>query len=130
MYIAAAFLTILAMLAAGAPANPDGLADSGNEQKSNVLGPNDRITVRCLNADEFPTSPIRVDSDGQVTLPFIGRIKLAGLTVDEAEKQITSRLGEFIRHPQVALNVTESHSQPVSVFGAVNNPGAYQLEGR
>jgi polysaccharide export outer membrane protein len=105
-------------------------APAVKEEASYVLGPNDRIMVRCVNADELPPTPIRIDNDGQVTLPFVGRVKLAGLTVSDAEKQLTDQLSKFIRHPQVQLNVVESHSQPVSVFGAVRNPGAYQLEGQ
>jgi polysaccharide biosynthesis/export protein len=100
-----------------------------HSEDSYVLGPNDRISVRCLNAEEFSPAPIRIDGDGQITLPFIGRVKMAGLSVTDAEKTLTTALSAFIRHPQVAVNVIESHSQPVSVFGAVNNPGAYQLEG-
>jgi polysaccharide export outer membrane protein len=127
MYIAATIMTALIALAAASAQTPTAAV---KEEKSYVLGPNDRITVRCLNAEEFPPAPIRVDSDGQITLPFVGRVRVAGLTVSEAEKQLTNQLSSFIVHPQVALNVVESHSQPVSVFGAVNNPGAYQLEGR
>jgi polysaccharide export outer membrane protein len=130
MSLVGALLTAFMLLSTGAASGEDEPAAPASGQKSYVLGPNDRVTVRCQNADEFPASPIRVDSDGQVTLPFVGRVKLAGLTVDGAEKLLTARLSEFIRHPEVALNVTESHSQPVSVFGAVNYPGAYQLEGR
>ncbi len=129
-YIAVTVLTALMAVAAPMTARPETLTAAVKEGKSYVLGPNDRITVRCLNAEEFPPSPIRVDGDGQITLPFVGRVRVAGLTVSEAEKQLTSQLSKFILHPQVALNVVESHSQPVSVFGAVNNPGAYQLEGR
>jgi polysaccharide export outer membrane protein len=83
-----------------------------------------------VNADEFSPTPVRIDNDGQVTLPFVGRIELAGLTVTDAEKLLTDQLSKFIQHPQIQLNVVESHSQPVSVFGAVRNPGSYQLEGR
>lgn len=129
MYIAVTVLTVVMALAAQTIAK-ETLREPSKEGTSYVLGPNDRITVRCLNAEEFPPAPIRVDSDGQITLPFVGRVRVAGLTVSEAEKQLTNQLSSFILHPQVALNVVESHSQPVSVFGAVNNPGAYQLEGR
>jgi polysaccharide export outer membrane protein len=104
--------------------------EATTREGSYVLGSNDRIIVRCLNADEFSPTPLRIDTDGQVTLPFVGRIELAGLTVSDAEKQLTDRLSKFIHHPQIQLIVVESHSQPVSVFGAVRNPGAYQLEGR
>jgi polysaccharide export outer membrane protein len=104
--------------------------DAAMQKGSYVLGSNDRIVVRCLNADEFSQTPVRIDTDGQVTLPFVGRVELGGLTVSDAEKQLTDRLSKFIQHPQIQLNVVDSHSQPVAVFGAVRNPGAYQLEGR
>jgi polysaccharide biosynthesis/export protein len=128
MYIAT--IVMAALIPVQTIASAEAALGPTNEERSYVLGANDRITVRCLNADEFPPSPIRIDGDGQVTLPFVGRIRLAGLTVSEAEGQLTSQLSKFILRPQVALNVVESHSQPVSIFGAVNSPGAYQLEGR
>jgi polysaccharide biosynthesis/export protein len=125
------FLSVFAALALLVPAFAGAEPESGPGPKegSYVLGPNDRITVRCLSADEFSPNPLRIDSDGRVTLPFIGRIKLAGMSVSEAEKELTDELSKFLLRPEVALNVVESHSQPVSVFGAVNSPGAYQLEG-
>jgi len=123
-------LFILLVLSLLRPALSGAAPESGRQEGSYLLGPNDRITVRCINAEEFPADPIRIDSDGQVTLPFIGRIKLAGLSVTEAEKQIGTELSKYVLRPQVELNVVESHSEPVSVFGAVNNPGAYQLEGQ
>jgi len=119
---------LLALVAQTIP-NSVGI-DPAEQEGSYVLGPNDRIVIRCLNADEFSPTPVRIDNDGQVTLPFVGRIKLASLTVTEAEKELTDQLSRFIQHPQIQLNVMDSHSQPVSVFGAVRNPGSYQLEGR
>lgn len=97
--------------------------------QSIVLGPNDRIVLQCPNVDELPKTPIRIDGDGHVTLPFIGRVKLAGLTVSEAEQSLDASLGRFVRNPEVSLNIVESYSQPISVLGAVNKPGSYQLEG-
>jgi polysaccharide export outer membrane protein len=122
---------LIGLLVLAAQAVSNGVrVDAVTQEGSYVLGANDRIVVRCVNADEFSPTPVRIDNDGQVTLPFVGRVGLAGLTVTDAEKQLTDRLSEFIQHPQIQLNVVESHSQPVSVFGAVRNPGAYQLEGR
>jgi len=101
---------------------------------SYVLGAGDRIRIHCLNADEFSAEPLReplrIDNDGQVTLPFMGRVRIAGLTVSTAEKQLTEQLSKYIRHAQIEINLVETRSQPVSVFGAVRNPGTYQLEGR
>jgi polysaccharide export outer membrane protein len=129
MHIVASLLTWSLALAAQT-ANSGVRFDAVMQEGSYVLGSNDRIVVRCVNADEFSATPVRIDNDGQVTLPFVGRIELAGLTVTDAEKQLTDQLSKFIQHPQIQLNVVESHSQPVSVFGAVRNPGSYQLEGR
>jgi polysaccharide export outer membrane protein len=130
MNLVALLLWVLSAFPAQNAVPAEGGTGPTRNESSYVLGPNDRIVVRCLNADEFSATPIRIDNDGDVTLPFLGRIKLAGLTVNDAERQLTMQLSRFIRHPQVQLNVVESHSQPVSVFGAVRNPGAYQLEGR
>jgi len=95
-----------------------------------VLGPNDQIVVRCVDVDEFTPTPIRIDNDGQLTLPIVGRVRLGGLAVADAENFLNVQLSKFIQHPQVQLTIVESHSQPVSVLGAVRNPGSYQLEGR
>ncbi len=103
-------------------------SDKGSD--SYILGPNDEISVRCVNADEFTDKPIRVDGDGFVTLPFVGRIQVGGLRVDQVEAELTRRLSEFIREPQVLVNLAEAHSQPVSVIGAVNTPGVQQIQGR
>jgi polysaccharide biosynthesis/export protein len=129
MYPASMALAALLILAVP-PVDTEAQSPSSTERKAYVLGPNDRILVRCVNADEFSPAPIRIDNDGHVTLPFVGRTKLAGLTVSEAERQLTDDLSKFIRHPQVQVNLVESRSQPVSVFGAVRNPGEYQLEGK
>src|SRR4029077_13485082 len=56
-------------------------------------------------------------------------VKAAGLTVDELEAALVKALQEFIREPKVAVSVAEFHSQPVSVIGAVTNPGVLQLQG-
>src|ERR1700739_4002365 len=88
-------------------------------QASYVLGPNDQISIRALDAEEISDKTYRVGSDGDLTVPMIGRLKAAGLTAGQLESEIASRLEKYIRHPKVAVTVTEFHSQPVSVIGAV-----------
>ncbi len=97
---------------------------------SYVLGPNDQVTVRALDVDEISDRPVRIDMSGQIRLPLVGRIQAAGLTVDQLERAIAERLREYVKEPEVTVAVAEFRSQPVSVIGAVKNPGVYQLEGR
>jgi len=99
-------------------------------QRTYLLGPDDVITVHVVDAEEIPDKPIRIGSNGFVTLPMIGRVEARGRTVDDLEKEIAGRLKTYIRNPDVTVSVTEQKSQPVSVIGAVALPGIQQLQGR
>jgi len=114
-----------------AGASPARAAQNVKEtQTSYILGPNDQITIRALDAEEISDKIYRVGSDGDLTVPMIGRLKVAGLTAGQLESELAARLEKYIRHPKVAVTVTEFHSQPVSVIGAVTTPGIVQLQGR
>jgi polysaccharide biosynthesis/export protein len=95
-----------------------------------VLGPEDQISIRALEADEISDKPVRISGDGFVNLAMIGRVHAAGLTVGQLETELSTRLEKYISHAQVTVQVTEFRSQPVSVLGAVNTTGAVQLRGR
>jgi polysaccharide export outer membrane protein len=97
---------------------------------SYALGPDDQLIIRALEAEEISEKPVRIDLSGYIRLPLVGRVKAAGLTVEQLEAEIAGRLKEFIKEPQVAVSITEFRSQPVSVIGAVKEPGVHQLQGR
>jgi polysaccharide export outer membrane protein len=92
------------------------------------LGPNDEVIVRVLDAEEIPEQPARIDSRGNLNLPLAGRLAAAGLTVEELESELTTRLGRFLHEPQVTVTLAAVRSQPVAVLGAVNKPGVQQIE--
>ena len=95
-----------------------------------ILGPEDQITIRVLDAEEIDNKVVRVDFSGFIRLPMVGRIRAGGLTIDQLETELVHELTKYIREPQVAVSVTEFRSQPVSVLGAVRNPGVQQVQGR
>jgi len=95
-----------------------------------VLGAEDVISIRALHASELGEKTYLVNSSGQITVPMIGTLRAGGLSVEELEKAIAAKLGEFINEPQVSVMIVEHRSQPVSVLGAVTKPGVYQLKGR
>jgi polysaccharide export outer membrane protein len=94
-----------------------------------ALGVGDQIIVQALHVPDITSTPIRIDTQGFITLPLAGRIRAAGLSVEDLQKSIAGRLAEFIVEPEVFVNVVEFRSQPVSVVGSVNTPGVYQLQG-
>lgn len=99
------------------------------EADSYLLGPDDQITIRVLQAPELADKPVRIDMNGYIELPFVGRLHAGGLTVDALRQELTRQFGSIIRDPQVSVSVEEFRSQPVSVMGAVNTPGVLQLRG-
>ncbi len=95
-----------------------------------TLGPDDQLTIRALDSEELNEKAFRIDLGGFIRLPMIGRLHVAGMTVEQLESELTQRLKVFLVHPDVSISVTEFRSQPVSVFGAVRNAGVHQVQGR
>jgi polysaccharide export outer membrane protein len=95
-----------------------------------VLGASDQILIRAPEADEINEKPFRIDAEGNVNLPMVGKIHAGGMTVQELEADLVRRLREFIRNPQVIITVVQFHSEPVFLVGAFRAPGIYALQGR
>jgi len=94
-----------------------------------ILGANDQISVDVVEVPEFNNKSYRIDSDGTVSLPLIGRVQAAGLTLAQFEDEVRAKLQRQIRDPHLITNLVETRSQAVSVMGAVNSPGIQQLQG-
>ncbi|WP_286735611.1 MULTISPECIES: polysaccharide biosynthesis/export family protein [Sphingobacterium] len=63
-----------------------------------------------------------VDNDGKITLPMLGKIKIAGLTRLEAIEKIRGELANYIKDPGVNINFNNFR---VSVLGEVARPGSF-----
>jgi polysaccharide export outer membrane protein len=97
---------------------------------SYVLGPNDQIMIRAFEVEELSDKPFRIESDGTVNLPLLGRIQAAGLTIRELEEDLIARLKTYVRVPQVTVTVVQFRADPVFFIGAFAKPGIYPLQGR
>jgi len=110
-------------------AGPDSASRSADAPGSYILGPNDQITVDVLELPELNGKSYRIDSGGSVSLPLIGRVQAAGMTLTQFEGEVKTRLMTQVRNPHLITGLVETRSQPVSVMGAVNTPGTQQLTG-
>jgi len=97
---------------------------------SYVLHADDEITIHTLQAKEIADKAFRLDQNGEVNFPLAGVVHLGGNTVREAEKTLAAAFKTYYFNPDIAINVTAFHSEPVSVLGAVGAPGVYQLKGQ
>lgn len=71
-----------------------------------------------------------VDSDGQITIPFIGRVRAAGRTPQEIERTITSRLIGKAHQPQAIVRLSRNAAANVTVVGEVANSARVPLTSR
>ena len=95
-----------------------------------LIGGGDLLRVRVFGVSDFDEET-RVSAQGEISLPLVGQVRVAGLTTEQAQKVITLRLidGNFILHPQVLVLEKEYATQGVSVMGEVAKPGIYPLLG-
>jgi polysaccharide biosynthesis/export protein len=125
------FLVVSAAAQAPSPPQSDELkAKCGSQVRSTyLLGPGDQLDISGPELTDFANKPVRIDGDGDIQAPLVGRVHVSGLTVQQTEQKLDKLLGAYIRQPQVVVNVVEVRSQPVSVLGAVNAPGVHQVQG-
>jgi len=101
-----------------------------NPQDDYVLGPGDQIVIRTIQVKEFADKQFYLEASGAVNLPLIGRVILKDLSLVQAESAITKALDKYYVDPDIAITVAEFRAQPVSVIGAVGNPGVHEARGR
>ena len=65
---------------------------------------------------------ITVDQNGNIFYPYIGEIKVSGLSIPEVRALITQKLAIYLRNPQINVIVNEFNSQKVAVVGIVVTP--------
>jgi len=70
---------------------------------------------------------VRVSGNGTITFPLAGNLKLADLTVPEAESFLAEKLAEFLVKPQVTVLIKEYGNKQIYVLGEVKKPGSIQL---
>ena len=94
------------------------------------IGAKDLLEISVFGLDEM-NKTVRVSEDGRITLPLLGEVEVEGLTKTELEKKLSQLLEEkWLQNPQVTVFIKEYQSRRVSVLGAVEKPGPYELLGR
>lgn len=93
------------------------------------IGPDDVLQISVLDAPDVSRT-VRVSADGEISLPLLGTVQAAGLTSQGLQAVLENLLRRtYMKNPQVSVFVQQMHSHPVSVFGAVEKPGVFQVPG-
>ncbi|WP_250207992.1 polysaccharide export protein EpsE [Curvibacter sp. CHRR-16] len=106
-----------------------GLAFAQDKTFEDKLGPGDVIKVQVYQSPDLSIET-RILESGDVSYPLVGTLRLAGLSIPEAEAVLVKSLksGGFLRSPQVNITVTQARRKVVSILGAVGRPGQFPLE--
>jgi polysaccharide biosynthesis/export protein len=99
--------------------NPDSsyLLDIGDGLEIQLIGQNDYIEDFYINRD------------GAISLPDIGKITIAGLSLDEASKLIKSKVNSAFIGTEAYISLSEIRDVNVLISGNAENPGIYTLSG-
>ena len=98
----------------------------GDAPRGFVLGPEDIVEISVWGNKEF-SNELPVRPDGNISIPLIGDVKVAGLTPTEVKKLVTHKLRKFITDASVTVFVLEINSINISIAGEVNLPGTYKV---
>lgn len=106
-------------------------ASGGYEGGSDYrVGPQDLLEITVFGVAELGRT-VRVNSNGQISLPLIGGVQAGGRTIPELERDIGAKLAQsYLQNPQVSVFVKEFTSQRVTMEGALTKPGIYPLTGK
>ncbi|MFA6029290.1 MAG: polysaccharide biosynthesis/export family protein [Elusimicrobiota bacterium] len=96
------------------------------KQTSYRVGPADLLEITVYQEKDLDRK-VRVSPEGGITLPLAGAVKVAGLTVAEAEAAVLAKLKRYLVDPQVSVFIQEYGNKQVYVLGEVKNPGSYPL---
>jgi polysaccharide export outer membrane protein len=95
-----------------------------------LVGAGDVLDVVVLGNDEL-TRTATVQTSGAITLPLLGEVVVAGLSVPEIQRKLTTLLErDYLVDPKVDIKIREYQSQFVIVMGEVNSPGRKALRGK
>lgn len=94
------------------------------------IGPEDLLEISVFE-DEKLNKTVRVSSQGNISFPLLGILRVKGLTANELEKEIHDLLAEkYLQDPHISVFIKEYRSQRLSVIGAVEKPGAFDVTGQ
>jgi polysaccharide export outer membrane protein len=110
---------------------PEAFAAPAPSASDYHIGPLDKLNVVVFEVKELTVDNLQVDASGQILLPLIGAVVAKGKTTAELSGDIAARLKEhYLQSPQVSVTVADAASQKITVTGAVNDAGVFELKGR
>ncbi|MEA5466514.1 polysaccharide biosynthesis/export family protein [Leptothoe sp. PORK10 BA2] len=91
-----------------------------------LLGPGDVIGVSVFNVPEY-SGEQQVLANGKITLPLVGQLAVAGLTLPQAEQAISELYRPRVRYPQITVSLLTPRQLRITISGEIYRPGVYTM---
>jgi protein involved in polysaccharide export with SLBB domain len=101
---------------------------SDNEDVNYTIVEGDTLAVTFKDRDQVSRAAYKVSQAGEIFMPLLGAVKLAGLNRKQARERVDMMLKDYIRDPRVSIAINADGR--VMVFGAVEGPGIYNLSSK
>lgn len=97
------------------------------EGTSGVIGRMDSVEVRVFREEELTTRG-QLSSDGTISIPLIGAVRIEGLTTDQAAAAISRRLKDgYLVRPEVSVSIEARIRRTVTILGQAQRPGVFEI---
>jgi polysaccharide export outer membrane protein len=95
---------------------------------SYLLRPADKVSVTVFREAELSLPEVVISAEGRISVPLVGPIQAAGMTVEQLETRIEELYdARYLRSPDVAVNVVDYGSHVVTVEGSVTESGLFNF---
>ena len=92
-----------------------------------VLRSNDQVAIEVFGEDDLRTNT-RLNGEGNLSLPLLGSVHLAGMTLAQATSKITDLYGrDYLVNPKVNVTLIGYAKRRFTILGQVNRPGSYEM---
>ena len=118
------------LLAPAPPSNSTGPSVSTNSvtaPSGYVLSANDQVAVEVFGEDDLRTNG-RLNGEGNLSLPLLGSVHLAGLSLTQATARVTELYAkDYLVNPKVNVSLVSYAKRRFTVLGQVNRPGSFEM---
>jgi len=93
-----------------------------------IIGEEDVLGILVWQNPDLSQDAI-VRPDGKISFPLVRDVQASGLTITQLDEEITQRLKEYIKYPEVSISIKKLGGKKVIVLGEIKNPGVYSVTG-
>jgi len=97
------------------------------KKENYVIGLGDKFNIFVYGEPELNAKGVVIKSDGTATLQLVGDVKISGLSINQAMKKLSLKLGKYLINPIVTLAPYEFRSSSFTILGKINEPGTYSI---